>query len=373
MFKKLLVFFVFFLWSLQCQAALVTSPQLTWPDIIPQGSITSISSAVNATGTKFGYVFEAPATGTITGLSFRTGTVTTGTTTGVDVRLETVGTDGFPTGTLVGTNTNLSGVAVSTSNTWYNVTFTSGASVTRGVRYALVIVSDTASVFAVAGYSTGNGVPLYGLPWYGTYNGSAWTYASNISVMAGVLNYGGTYPYSPAFVPGVTQLSTTFNSGSTPDVRGLKFTLPYPAKVSGFQGYWDHDGPATVKLYDSDGVTVLASVDIDDADYPPTTAARQVRYTFSSDVTLAANTAYRIALEPDSGTSIGMGELALGNSAWYTATAYETFGAYTTAKDPSGTGSWTDSTSTVMPQLGLVITALDNGASTSAAPSVCFQ
>lgn len=364
--------------NISAQAAIQDGSTHTWPEYLI-GSVPNNLAAITSATDKFGFIFAAPKTGSMTGVIFHTGTVTSGANFTIEIRLETIGTDGFPTGTLVSTTTNITQVITDASDdTWFDVTFTSPASLTIGERYALVmqVSSGTPTTFGLRQYGSGSGVPLTGIPWSALYNGSAWAINTSNSAMTGSIKYsGGDYPYSPAFIPGVYIASTLFNSTSTPDVRGMKVNFPAPVKVCGFAANIDLDGTAIIKLYDSDGTSVLRSYDFASANYPPITSSKTVRAQFSSPVTLSANTNYWLGLEPTSSTDLALGELTPPNTSAYTGGFHQTYGIYATAKDPSSTGSWTNSSATAIPMMGLILCGHDDGAATGATvvPTVSYQ
>lgn len=206
---------------------LQSGPEFLWP--VPLYSSTTGSSSValnGVAGERFAWCFEAPKTGTLSGFSFRTGTVTTGCTVNISLQsLSTSGTTGvggFPTGSDYSTGTSTTQViANADDNVWFNVTFSSPASVTKGDKLAVVfsVSSGTPSGLNLLFYGTGQGAVGYATGYISTYNGSAWTYSNSQAVMIGVLNYNGTYEFSQYFYPGFN-VATTYNSSTAgADVR----------------------------------------------------------------------------------------------------------------------------------------------------------
>lgn len=338
-----------------------TLPKFFMP-MIPDGQITgtfTMGNGITLAATQYmAIVMQAPATGTITGAGFSTRSVTTGCT--LDVRLETVGADGLPTNTLLATNSNKTQVvADADDNTWFDVVLTGSAVVTKGDLFALVwrISSGTPVALNIAGFANSSG-GMQQFPY--KFSASAYTDTGDISA---ALNYGGTYFPSDGLLPmnaGGTPGSLTYNNTSTPDVYGLKFSLPFPARVSGVWFALDNDGPSVVKFYDSDGVTVLTSVTLDE-DYAPSAAQGKYRLTFPSPQSILANTAYRIGVEPSSATNLTLFSMVANSSAILAAMPGGSSFVLTSAKDPSGTGSWTDST-TSAPWMGLILDGFDSGA-----------
>jgi hypothetical protein len=123
-------------------------------------------------------------------------------------------------------------------------------------------------------------------------------------------------------------------------VWGMRFQVPFPCTVSGFWLICELDGDAVVKLYDSDGVTVLASLALD-TDQRFGIAELTKRYVFSASVTLSKDTYYYLGLEPSSATSVGFYTGALPSLATMNTWDGGALVHAASAKDPSGTGSWT--------------------------------
>lgn len=346
---------------------LVDTPDLIWPH--PPLQATSVTSVnINTTTGRIAVVFQAPATDTMTGFSFALASVTTGCV--LDCRLETVGTDGNPTGTLVATNTNGSVTVADTDDyLWKTATFTASASLTKGALYALVVQYSSGSTpnLNLSAYTTAGGAYYTGIPYILTYAASSWTYQTTPIWFCGLLRFGSNYYNVESFFPAIVGTAPAFNNTSTPNVQGMRFTLPFPAKIKGVYVYVDGDAPYDVNLYDSDGTTKLAAFSITDADYPPTTAGRSMRIIFSSPITLAKNTNYWIGIEPTSSTNIVLNNPVMGDAAWIGASWFlsSTYAQSASAKDPSGTGSWTED-GTILPSIALILSAVDDGISGTA-------
>lgn len=327
----------------------------------PVAAFPSVGALViDAASEKVGCVIQAPKTGTIDRVLFATATVTTGAT--VDVRVETVSTtDGLPTGTLFGTNTNASKViANGDDNTHIETTLTAGASVTRSDILALV-VSNPAASFGNMQIAAHLGSARSGAFPYTCHFTASWAaqVAANHSVAFAVrYSDGAWYPVCPNALPVLTILSSSFASNSTPDERGLKFKFPWPVRVRGFWMYGDTDpANSTVNLYDSDGSAVLNSLAID-KDQMANEIARNRWYLFDDVHELAADTFYRLTLVPDTTTSVTLGGFTVGAAAYLDAAPCGQNFHYTERTDA---GAWTDTT-TQRPFMGLLLDGFDDGA-----------
>lgn len=308
-----------------------------FPSLLVGGGEHGIANLlIDASGEKASLVFQAPFTGNLRKIHFRTATVTTGGT--VDVRLETVSTtDGNPTGTLAGTTTNGSVViASSDDNVVKTATLTADAAVTLGTLYAIVIVAGSPGNMNIAMQdidASGVYVP------YSVLFTASWVKQVR-RMIAAVEDDAGVFHQIPGVMFFETATQRIFNNTSSPDVWGMRLQFPFPVRVRGCWIDAELDGNATIKLYDSDGVTVLTSVDLD-ADQRVSTAWGLYRLIFPATVSLSANTNYYLGLEPSSGTNCALYTFSVPSSAAMQAWDGGNLVHVASAKDPSGTGSWT--------------------------------
>ena len=308
-----------------------------------------ISSAALVASGRIGFNFQAPKTGTIDRVLWQSGTAVGSPT--VDVRLETVGT-GSPSGTLFGADTNIVTGTVA-SNTAYESTLTAGASVTQGDFLSLVWAYDSGTSIQIALASSSASSMQLNLPQIST--------AGTYSIIAGRLPYAairysdGTYcPIAPGGVAyGVGSAITAYTSGE----KGLRFRLPNPVRVSGFWSSNDPDVDVTYSLYadaTAPGGTAIRSLVVETNRFIQKNAVVS-QYNFSSAVTLAANTWYRLVGSPSGspGTRFNVNTIPSASYAAAVATDHH-------LTESSG-GSWIDTT-TILPQIGVIIDGLDDGA-----------
>lgn len=311
--------------------------------------------ALDANGEKYGCVFQAPKTGSIRKVLFRTNTVTTGDT--VDVRVETVDlTTGNPSGTLFGTTTNGSQLVLLTEdNTTFTTTLTADASVTIGDYVAIAIVNGATGNMQLASYTDES----LNFPYRDEFLGGAWTKNGLQAAVLGVEYSDGSYAVIEGMWPIATLTDTTFSSSSTPDEIGLVWTPPMDCRVCGFWLWADLDGDATVVLYGTDGVTELATVALD-TNLRTSTGSSVGYWRFAATAELAAGSTYRLVVRP------GASNITIHDFTAMSAAAMDSFAGgqamhYTSAKNPSGTGSWTNVT-TRRPFLGFQLDQFDDGA-----------
>ena len=155
----------------------------------------------------------------------------------------------------------------------------------------------------------------------------------------------------------------TYNNSSTPDVYATKFSIPVGARFCGCWYWIDADGDYTVKLYDSDGVTVLSSLSSDN-DLPPTPSAG-IHQALMSSVDIEPGVDYFLGIEPSSGTNISTYSFDVNAAYLLGQVPGGVDFRYATAKDPSGTGSWTETSTRrifIEPMFDAVNTSADAGA-----------
>ena len=323
-----------------------------WP---VAGTPTESYQTISAANEKVGFVLRAPATGTISKVMFSTGTVTTGAT--VDVRLETVSTTtGKPTGTLLDTNTNASLViADGDDDTSHLVSLTAGAAVTQGDIFAVVISNPGASFGNMRIIHIGTGTAS---PYIGLYSGAAWTMAAGSPVLA--FEYDdGSYPALFGCYPYEDIIYTSYNNTDTPDVYALRFKFAFPARLSGAHLQVDADGDFDVKLYDTDGATVLGTIS-KDKDIRGVDTIRGYILQCCDEIVLTKDAWYRLGVEPTSATDIRIATVTVGSADYWDATHMGQNMILSTAKDPSQESDWTQDT-TKRPMFGLYVDQLDDG------------
>lgn len=306
------------------------------------GNAPSYSSLlIDAVGEKVGAIVTAPKTGNIARFGFCLGNTVTGST--VDCRVETVtGTPGVPSGTLWGTNTNGAVViAAGDDNTSKLATLTAAAAVTKGDVIALVVDQSDGNTNV---HCFGDENPH--LPYSLAHSAVAWfiqtfrapcvwvEYDDNT-----VLPCFGCYPFHLIN-------SATINTGSTPDVVGMRFQLPFPARITGAWCWIELDGDATVKLVSTayhqvNGTGILASKALSNSNRA-TTGPGLFYVDFTATYDIAANTDYRLIIEPSTTTNMVVYNGSCSSLLQMDGYPGGSLWPYTSAKDPTADGSWTN-------------------------------
>ena len=339
--------------------ALVALPGPLWQPRMVMCGLPAWSTSqlqLDAAGEEAAAIVQIPKSGTLTHVHWRTGTTVT-SITNVDIRLEGVDADGKPDGTLKYTSGsgNESSLA---AGTWYATAINggTGVAVTKGDVVAIVVV-PTGTRLDVRCFE-GDTYDIVKFPYGSQWITSDWAKQQIIPCMclqfsgSEIVQVDGLLPVDLA-----TAVSIAENA-----YRGARFQIPFPCKVDGAWAWMDQNAGSAyeVRLFDSDGVTVLASI-VMDADHARDANSGKVVWRFTSEVTLAKDTWYRIAVKATNATTSALSEMRIDDSAKLPAFPGGSNHYLTTASaDPTDETDWTQTTTTV-PVIGVRVTALDDG------------
>lgn len=341
---------------------------IPWPFSVLTGALGFGSGVIDASEERVGSVVRACKAGAIRKICFRTNTVTTGAT--VDVRLETVDTTtGKPSGTLFGTTTNGSQViADANDNVMFCVTLTADATVALNSYLAVVIANPTASFgnMQIANFPDDASGFNYTIdPYIPPATGAG----NNTGPVIGFEYSDGSYCHIQGVNP-ISLINTViYGNTSTPDVRGLRFRLPVPKKVCGWSAGIDFDGDGVMKLFDSDGATIIGNTSVDSNVRFATSSGQGGQYFDEAPISLLASTYYRAGFEPAGANTATITDFDV-----LSAAALDSFQGgqdfhYTSAKDPNEESDWTQ-VLTKRPAISLLFCGADagDGASTIIVP-----
>lgn len=281
-----------------------------------------------------------------------------GTPGTIRVGVQSVDSNGQPSGTWIAYDDFTANTTNFPNFATFKKTLTNTGSVTRGQLVAVVFdalsgtfdASNYIRFYWTNGASLGDSPRIYPYT-YGANNGGA--AAKSTSANALTAGYGSsTRQYG--FACSVSNI-TSWNSASTPDERGMKFSLPSSTctsyKVAGVRilcGLTNSAATWDLVLYDSSN-TVLQSVSFTNTGIYNTTTIglREFYFDESTLSALTPGSDYRIVIKP---TSASLGAVSFNNAAsgWSLAPAINPSGtwSYTTRTDA---GSWTDDPNTTMP------------------------
>lgn len=298
---------------------LVATPPAFIPALISiNGTAPAFRSLLmDASGEKVALIFRAPKTGTLDHFEFRTGTVTQATNGLLCSFQDVDAATGLPDGTADQSATVASGSLG--SNAWINPgAFSAGRSVTQGDLVAAVIewasfaASNSLNINMLdSGQTSGrisNTINNYVL-----HNTGSWGTAAVTPGIAIAYN-DGTYGCIPDNWPTSTLNTHAFDSSTTPDEIGLIFQMPVPCAVAGAAVLIERVSgrDVTVRLYDSDGTTALASVAVD-MDVGANNGGWAF-VQFTSAISLLANTNYRLTVRPDTAVTNRIYSIGVGNT-----------------------------------------------------------
>lgn len=311
-----------------------------WPAIDLAPALSGVL-VMDASAEKVGLVGRvytkdgAGATKSLTGVGFMFGAVTKSglLTTDIQVALQDVSlTTGDPDGT--DDQTVLVGNAQITANTWREVTFGAARTVTHGdllsvvFTFSLFVALDSVVINSLTNTASQGTINNC----YADLDTGAWAKQTRQPII--VLIFGdGTYGTLDGAHVGMTYTATTFNSGSAADELALWFTVPFPCVCDGAWVMLDLDNDAEIVLYE--GTTAKATVAID-KDVRVSTAGRIFRIPFPR-VTIAANTAYYLAVKPGA-SNVTAYSVVANNATYFQALEGGTSFNYATRVDA---GAWT--------------------------------
>lgn len=278
------------------------------PPQIVHGLTYQASSNMNASGDKFAWIFQVPATGVIKKIGFRPSTATAVVGT-LSLGLYTV-SSGAPTASVYGgTSDGVPGAPA--SGAWQTVALGSDCNATAGdivaavLSYSAFTSATTLTLTTMGGGSDGR----TGFPFNTFFNGASWANDIHFPVFSieyatTTYNYiGGTFPISA-----ITNQS--FNSGTAlKDEYALSFQMPFPCRLAGGCVFLQTaaSGDFEIDLYDNTanpGSSTLKSISFSAINFEATGLIKPLFFSFTSGQSLTANTNYRLSIRPTSANAI---------------------------------------------------------------------
>lgn len=367
---------------------MVSSGTLHWPRKLlrPSGGSSGLSFSglsggtltLDSTTDAVAWVGKSPLTDTLTTVYFRTGTIAASGGDTVDVRIETV-SGGRPTGSLFGTDTNITvAVADTDDNVWKTATLTGAASLSAGDEFAIVVISSagtpTITLYASSPNFHLNQYPIILQNATGAYAAPATNTGSLPFIVqfgtAGVVGLQNLLPLDGD--PAVTNIGNG-------NERAAKFQVPYKCRVTGFgvvMGNFAANSGFTGSIWPASSTTdadALGQITLD-GDFPYSTSDDGfVEFHLDAAVTLSKDTTYYMGVRQDtaangahysctspSGITNSMRGFFLPTNNFHLATRTWTAGS---------AGAWTDAANT-HPFMYLIIDQVDDGTGTGSGTTI---
>jgi hypothetical protein len=280
------------------------------------GGFTSL--ALNEATDQIEYIFQAQQALVVSRLGFRYN-LRAGTPPTYKISLQGVDGSGRADGTIKGGGTPASATFTPPASTawdatWQWVNLDNTFTIARGDLLAVVIIYSSGTVDASnnSQFTAAHGTfrAQGGLPYAVTFNatGSVTSRATGLAC----IGYGSTTV--AAGYPIGTQTNVAINSGTSPNEIALFFTVPSglanTVQVAGARLWCSSLVAATTHkliLYDTNGTSVLQTVTFDSDHIVATT--NQVMEIYFTDATLASlqvGSTYRLAVQPQAATNIGI-------------------------------------------------------------------
>lgn len=256
------------------------------------------STQLNGSGDYESVVFTPTEPFTVTAIGFLAGTVNTPGTVTVSIQgLSSGNPDGAPITDDLGGSASKTSATISTALSWTKVTLDNPVTLNQGEDYAAVIAWASGDLFTcrVANFTLATAKP-YTVVSTGTPGKS--DLKTNIAI------YGSTkclrlYSYTPC---SGTTFSPSYNNTSSPDELGLRFRLPFKARIKGMLFQFNSGGPFEIYLSDDAGNELGNTLTAAD---PANRRGLQLHgwFPFDNSHVVDANTWYRAWMRPSSTTN----------------------------------------------------------------------
>jgi hypothetical protein len=330
---------------------------------IPDFLVSAVSGfawaapVLDAAGEIAAAVFRFPNDATVRRVGIRTANITTGAT--IDMRLESIDPDtGNPSGNLYCTNSSGTLTIASTNDSVWVMSqaFVADCNVVRGTLGAVVILHR--GVFNGQIATTLN-EDLQNFPFTVSSN-SASGYVRLERSPTFALEYS-DFSYEP--IAGIAPISafsnTNFNHTDATNTRGLRFRLPFNARIVGAWLFTLGAAEQNIKLFDSDGASVIASVKLSTASMFNDASTRLVFATFTSSATLLADQWYRLVQSPTGPSDVAAWTISVTSPTNMATLPFGDNFHLTTAANPTQESSWTNTTTVQRPLIGPIIDGID--------------
>lgn len=328
------------------------------------GGLTFDSLTFNDTGDSLESMYEMPEAATLTQLCYLYTSRSAGDPPSHTLSLQGINTGtGRADGTIKSSTNATCTLDPPNSGAWDGTvqccTMTSSYAATRGERLAVVLTCPSGCAGGTSGawayQQSGNGNSI-SFPYNVSIDATVATKRPRVPIV-GLKSASRTYGNLI-----ISQSLTTYNSDSSPDEKALKFTLSSSycstVKLRGvvIAGRVPITATtASIKLYDTDGTTVLSTIAVngdENAAVGTTNDRKYLRRTFPDSVTLNCGSTYRIGyLAGNTTSAISLPSYNYTSTADMADVAFASDWSYSERTDA---GAWTDVT-TRQPFISLIL------------------
>lgn len=269
------------------------------------------------------------------------------------ISIQTIGTDG-----LLGGDWNTTEVttgSLGASSAFAVFALTNSATISRGQFFGVKTMYNSGTSFSIR--ATNNAGAWTGPP-YQIVNTGTPTISRLINSHQLIVGSSSTVFYC---LPGMTPIYTikatpTFNNAAGL-IRGVHFSLPFKARISGIILYQSTAlGDIDIAVRDSTGTIISTTNTSIDGDYTPAAGNNTRRLFFDTAAELAAGTFYKVTIEPTSTTNTYMDCGQITSADYKTALVGGSDYYYT-----DNNGGW-NTVTTDIPMMDLIFDQIDDGA-----------
>jgi hypothetical protein len=325
------------------------------------GGLSINGTTIDADDEKLAFVLQAPKSGNIRKIAFKTQGVTTGGN--LATRLESVtSATGLPSGSLFCADSSTYTVIASTDDFIWKTgaPFLADCAVTKGDFLAPVIQREAGSTFNGGLGRNGENVTNFSYS-LSSNSSSGWVKAGNAAWCQ--LEYDdGTYAYSPGVYPYNIGTSWSITNSSNPNTIAIRVMFRQRVSVTGawvFVGGVDQTATYTITVYDSNGAPMLPANPRTKAIDATGTSAETAFTFFGTSYIFEANTWYRVGITPTSST-ITLVDVSAASAAVMESFPYGSLMHMSTGTTPSSEASWSNNTLR-RPMMGLILDGIDPG------------
>ena len=334
---------------------------LFWPPRIGAAAVTPtlVTHDLDSANDLSGCIFQAPKTGTIAKIGFRTSTVTNAQD--LKVSFQGVTASGKPDGVVA----QFRVVGSIVQATWFETGLitdngTDGGTkraVTKGDFLAVVIeFASTVGDLHIRTTLTDNSVTKYPGVFRSTNGGSSWSFTTQRSMDLYVEYDDGSSEPINGLEPFLTYVAQSYDVNDSPDEYALRFSVPFKCRVSGLWMWVDGGVPGGTEMILYEGTSVKAMVN-HFSEGGVTAGTHTV--IFATPVELSIGTIYYAAYRPLSSTNVTVALKGINDAKHRNASPGKTAHYLATRTDQ---GAWSDDTKS-LPSIGLVLDQLDDGVS----------